>query len=135
MNSHLQSLYNSFHPHTDGSQSHTHLHLHTWRKHNDYRLAALSRTSYSILSTLDSIRVDVYVCHDYNRGLLLHCNVVVPCIVRDVVNPGLLQEQEHSESIGSPSAEQRAGMGELEVRAQSVSLESSEHSKINGHAL
>ena len=49
------------------------------------------------------------------------------------MNPGLLQEQEHSESIGSPSAEHIAGMGELEVRAQSLSLESSEHSKINDH--
>ena len=77
----------------------------------------------------------MHACYDYNRGLLLHCNMVVPCI-RDVVSPaGLLQEQEHSESIGSPSAEHTAGMGELEVRAQSVSLESSEHSKINGHAL
>ena len=63
-------------------------------------------------------------------GLLLHSNMVVPGIFQDIVNPGLLQEQEHSESIGSPSTE-----GELEVRAQSVSLESSEHSKINGHAL
>ena len=51
------------------------------------------------------------------------------------MNPGLLQEQEHSESIDSPSAEHIAGMGKLEVRVQSVSLESSEHSKINGHAL
>ena len=51
------------------------------------------------------------------------------------MNPGLLQEQEHSESIGSPSVEHIAGMGKLEVRVQSLSLESSEHSKINGHAL
>ena len=77
----------------------------------------------------------MHACYDYNRGLLLHCNMVAPCIIRDVVNPGLLQEQEHSESIGSPPAEHIAGMGELEVRVQSVSLESSEHSKVNGHAL
>ena len=70
----------------------------------------------------------MHACYDNNRGLLLHSNMVVPCIVRDIVNPGLLQEQEHSESIGSPPAEHIAGM---EVRAQSVSLESSEHSKIN----
>ena len=78
----------------------------------------------------------MHACYDDNfRGLLLHCNMVVPYIVRDIVNPGLLQEQEHSESIGSPSAEHTAGMGKLEVRVQSVSLESSEHSKINGHTL
>ena len=75
----------------------------------------------------------MHACYDNNRGLLLHCNVVVPYIVRDIVNPGLLQEQEHSESIGSPSTEHIAGMGELEVRVQSVSLESSEHSKVNDH--
>ena len=65
----------------------------------------------------------------YYRDLLSHSNVVMSRIFRDTVNPGLLQEQEQSESIGSPPAEHIAGMGELEVRVQSVSLESSEHSK------
>lgn len=63
------------------------------------------------------------------RDLLSHSNVVVSPIIRDNVNSGSLQEQEQSESIGSPPAEHIAGMGELEVRVQSVSLESSEHSK------
>ena len=68
----------------------------------------------------------------YYRDLLSHSNVVVfPIIqVSDNVNSGSLQEQEQSESIGSPPAEHIiAGMGELEVRVQSVSLESSEYSK------
>jgi hypothetical protein len=68
-------------------------------------------------------RIQAYDNH--NRDLLLHCNMVVPCIGNPVTNPSL-QEQEQTPSFGSPSVEHTAGIGEVR---QSVSLESSEHSK------